>query len=181
MEVFRRWKEKRRVTSRPPQDTSRDRTPGPQSRADTDSGPSERPSNAPVTEAQVTVSEDAPPTADTARTGPPSRVPTGPATVPRPRRREDFEIAVFCTLPLESNDLYKTGRIGKHNVVVALLSGMGKTSAASTAARIRSSYPRIRLALLVGICGAVPQTGGMEILLGDVVISKAIVQYDFGR
>ena len=195
---FFRWrKEKRGVTSRPPQDMSRDRTPGPQSRADTDSGPSERPSNARVTEAQVTVSEDASLTADTARAGPPFRIPTGPTTVPRPRRREDFEIAVFCALPLEydavslmldemwdehgSNNLYKTGRIGKHNVVVALLSGMGKASAASTAASIRSSYRRVRLALLVGICGGVPQTGGMELVLGDVVISKAIVQYDFGR
>ncbi|KAL2199929.1 nucleoside phosphorylase domain-containing protein [Corynascus similis CBS 632.67] len=196
MGLFRQQKKRRRVTSRPPQDMSSDRTPGPQSRADIDSGPSEKPSNARVTEAQVTVSEDAPPTADTARAGPPFRIPTGPETVPRPPQL-DFEIAVFCALPLEydavslmldemwdghgSNNLYKTGRIGKHNVVVALLSGMGKASAASTAASIRSSYRRVRLALLVGICGGVPQTGGMEILLGDVVISKAIVRYDFGR
>ncbi|KAL2139431.1 hypothetical protein VTI28DRAFT_5245 [Corynascus sepedonium] len=66
-------------------------------------------------------------------------------------------------------------------MLLTLLSGMGKASAASTAASIRSSYRRVRLALLVGICGGVPQAGGMEILLGDVVISKAIVQYDFGR
>ncbi len=41
--------------------------------------------------------------------------------------------------------------------------------------------------LLVGVCGAVPRTGGgkgeggEEILLGDVIISKTVVQYDFGR
>ncbi len=103
-------------------------------------------------------------------------------------RREDFEIAIICALPLEydavssflmksgktigENNICKTGRIGAHNVVLALLSGMGKASAASTAASIRSSYRHIRLGLLVGVCGGVPQPGGEEILLGDVVISK---------
>ena len=58
---------------------------------------------------------------------------------------------------------------------------MGKASAASTAAAIRLRYPNVRLAFLVGICGGVPQSGAEEILLGDVVISNTIVQYDFGR
>ncbi|UKZ68974.1 uncharacterized protein TrAtP1_009993 [Trichoderma atroviride] len=112
-------------------------------------------------------------------------------------RREDFEIAIVCSLPLEydavslvsdevwkedrENNDCKTGRIGEHNVVLALLPGMGKASAASTAANIRSSYRHVRLCFLVGVCGGVPQTGSKEILLGDVVVSKAIVSYDFGR
>ncbi|KAK1240245.1 hypothetical protein MKX08_007687 [Trichoderma sp. CBMAI-0020] len=112
-------------------------------------------------------------------------------------RREDFEIAIVCGLPLEydavslvsdeaweedkENNDCKTGRIGEHNVVLALLPGMGKASAASTAANIRSSYRHVRLCFLVGVCGGVPQSGSKAILLGDVVVSKAIVSYDFGR
>ncbi|UKZ96573.1 uncharacterized protein TrAFT101_011355 [Trichoderma asperellum] len=112
-------------------------------------------------------------------------------------RREDFEIAIVCGLPLEydavslisdevwkqdrENNDCKTGRIGEHNVVLALLPGMGKASAASTAANIRWSYRHVRLCFLVGVCGGVPQTGSKEILLGDVVVGKAIVSYDFGR
>jgi nucleoside phosphorylase len=127
---------------------------------------------------------------------------------PRPFRREDFEIAIICALPLEYDavtyvfedffdedgdpygkaegdpNIYATGRIGKHNVVLALLSHKGKAHASSAAASISMSYTRLRLALLVGICGGVPRVdkgGKDEILLGDVVISKTIVQYNFGR
>ncbi|RYP62610.1 hypothetical protein DL771_009653 [Monosporascus sp. 5C6A] len=125
----------------------------------------------------------------------------------QPSRREDFEIAIVCALRLEYDAVsyifdeywdddgdkygraegdfnsYTTGRIGKYNVVLALLSHMGKANAASAAASIRSSYGGLQLALLVGICGGVPRPGcdEDEILLGDVVISKAVVQYDFGR
>jgi len=68
-------------------------------------------------------------------------------------------------------------------VVLILLSETGKGNAASAAASVRSSYTGLRLALLVGVCGGVPRTGkggGDEVLLGDVVISKIVVQYDFG-
>ncbi|CCF39770.1 hypothetical protein CH063_10511 [Colletotrichum higginsianum] len=106
----------------------------------------------------------------------------------RRRRREDFQIAVICALPLEYDavvfacdeiweedrvelrnasgdcNTYKTGRIGGHNVVLLLLPGMGK------------------LAILCGICGGVPGVKtSNEVFLGDVVISKSIVQYDLGR
>ncbi|KAI1149358.1 purine and uridine phosphorylase [Nemania diffusa] len=123
----------------------------------------------------------------------------------RPSRREDFQIALICALPLEydavallfdqfwdedgvqygrargDTNTYTTGRIGNYNVVLALLPNMGKAAAAGTAASFRSSYPRLKLALLVGICGGVPGTGAKEILLGDVVISKTVIQYDLGR
>lgn len=59
---------------------------------------------------------------------------------------------------------------------------MGKGNAATAAASCRASFPGIRLALVVGICGGVPFTRHSgEILLGDVTISDALVQYDFGR
>lgn len=127
------------------------------------------------------------------------------STGTRPSCREDFQIALICALPLEydavvlqfdefwdeegqqygrasgDTNTYTTGRVGVHNVVLALLPNMGKASAAGAAASLRSSYPRLKLALLVGICGGVPGTDANEALLGDVVISKTILQFDFGR
>ncbi|OWT42504.1 phosphorylase superfamily domain-containing protein [Pochonia chlamydosporia 170] len=116
-------------------------------------------------------------------------------TALRPSCRGDFEIAIICALPLEYNavallfdqfwdgdgdkfgraarddNAYKTGRIGKHSVVLALLPGMGKVSAAAAAASMRSSYVALRLVFLVGICGGAPHYNQDEILLGDVIIN----------
>jgi nucleoside phosphorylase/tetratricopeptide (TPR) repeat protein len=126
----------------------------------------------------------------------------------RPSHREQFHVAIVCALPLEfdaalsqldeiwdddhtnsafgktSNDLntYVNGRIWQHNVVLVLLPNrMGKVNAAVVASDLRHSYPNVRVTLLVGICGGVPKSGDGEILLGDVVISRSLVQYDFGR
>ncbi|KAF6808441.1 kinesin light chain [Colletotrichum plurivorum] len=124
----------------------------------------------------------------------------------RPRRREDFQVAVVCALPLEYDaavfaceevwdkgetqlgnasgdyNTYATGRMGGHDIVLLLLPNVGKVSAASAAASLRSSYHGIRLAILTGICGGVPGVGTTnEVFLGDVVISKSVVQYDLGR
>lgn len=123
----------------------------------------------------------------------------------RPSRRDDFEIAIICALPLEydavsyildefwdeagdeygraAGDLnsYSTGRIGKYNVVLALLPHMGKANAASAVASMRSSYSGLQLVLIVGVCGGMPRCKHSEILLGDVIISKTVIQYDFGR
>lgn len=121
----------------------------------------------------------------------------------RPSRRDEFEIAVICALKREydavaflfdeyldeegdvygrapgDQNTYMTGRIGKYNVVLVLLSDMGKVPAASAAANFRSSYRNIHLALLVGICGGVPKDNeGREILLGDVIVSTQIIEYD---
>ncbi|KAL2787495.1 hypothetical protein BJX66DRAFT_310736 [Aspergillus keveii] len=129
------------------------------------------------------------------------------SAVPRPNRRRDFELAIICALPLEADavialfdhhhsedgeegygkaaddqNAYTTGVIGNHNIVVAHMPGMGKVSAAGVAVGLRMSFPNIKLALVVGICGGVP--GGLnarEIYLGDVVISQCLVQYDFGK
>ncbi|PVH90952.1 putative kinesin light chain [Periconia macrospinosa] len=63
--------------------------------------------------------------------------------------------------------------------------GMGKVSAASVAASLRSSFIGIKVVLVVGICGGVPfysrDGNKQEIILGDVIISDAVIQYDFGR
>ncbi|KAI0112084.1 purine and uridine phosphorylase [Nemania sp. FL0031] len=119
--------------------------------------------------------------------------------------RENFKIAIICALPLGydaitmlfnqpwvdyaekygrapgDKNTYTTGRIGDHDVVLVLLPKMGKASAAMAATRLMSSFPRLKLAFLVGICGGVPRIGKNEARLGDVIISKTVVQYDFGR
>jgi nucleoside phosphorylase len=76
---------------------------------------------------------------------------------------------------------YTTGRIGKHDVVLAPLPNMGKAAAAGAAASFRSSYPNLKVTLLAGICGGASSAGTDELLLGDVVIGKMVLQHDFGR
>ncbi|KAJ4199011.1 hypothetical protein NW767_008595 [Fusarium falciforme] len=123
----------------------------------------------------------------------------------RPSRRDEFEVAIICALRIEydavsyaidefwdeDGDPYgltpndpntcTTGRIGNFNVVLALLSRMGKINAASAAASMAMSYSGLRMALLVGVCGGAPRNRDEEILLGDVVISSSVIEYDFGR
>ncbi|KAH6693948.1 nucleoside phosphorylase domain-containing protein [Plectosphaerella plurivora] len=122
-----------------------------------------------------------------------------------PRDRNGFEVGIICALGLEfdavravcdeiwsdkgveygvkdgDKNRYTTGRIGKHPVVLVRLTAMGKEPAARASAYLQMSYPKLRLVLLVGICGGVPMNKGDEIRLGDVVISHRIVEYDFGR
>lgn len=121
----------------------------------------------------------------------------------RPRTRNDFEIAVICALPLEAEavvamfdyiwkddlgfgkvsgdtNVYTTGTIGRHHVVMAHMPGAGKRRSTNVASNMRFSFPNITLALVVGICGGVPDKNN-EIILGDVIISKAIVEYDNGK
>jgi nucleoside phosphorylase len=119
----------------------------------------------------------------------------------------DFHIALFCALPLEADavdamfdehwddyqnslstkaagdvNAYTFGRIGRHRVVLVHLAAMGKVHSAAAAAQCRNSFPNIELALVVGICGVAPYTPDKEeIVLGDVIISDGVVQYDLGR
>ncbi|KAL4935266.1 hypothetical protein BDV06DRAFT_217551 [Aspergillus oleicola] len=124
----------------------------------------------------------------------------------RPKSRNDFAIAIICALPLEADaveahfdvtydrfgkhygkqqgdaNAYINGRIGKHDVVLCYMPGMGKGSAASVASSLQISYTGVRLALVVGICGgAPPPPKYQEIFLGDVIISDSVIEYDFGR
>lgn len=58
---------------------------------------------------------------------------------------------------------------------------MGKTTAAIVASNCRISFPNIKLALLVGVSGVIPfHLDGEEIILGDVIISDGVIQYDLG-
>ncbi|KAL3439907.1 hypothetical protein BJX65DRAFT_300814 [Aspergillus insuetus] len=138
-----------------------------------------------------------PPTADHNSNRPPITKKSSPTN------RNDFEIAVVCALPREydavymlfdevwnldygrtdgDQNIYTHGRIGKFNVVLLVLPGMGKVSAARASTSLRLSYQRLSLVLVTGICGGVPFTeSGDEVLLGDVIISRHVVQYDLGR
>lgn len=120
-----------------------------------------------------------------------------------PSSRHEFKIAIFCALPLEASVLqglfdvqwkaekyskeqidtnaYSLGVLGSHNVVLVHMPNMGKVAAAAAATNLRASFRGIQLALVVGICGGVPFAPSGRILLGDVVISQGLVQYDFGR
>jgi nucleoside phosphorylase len=123
----------------------------------------------------------------------------------RPTSRSDFAIAIVCALTIEADAVealfdetydrlgrfygkqlgdansYMNGRIGKHNIVLCYMPGMGKGNAASAASSLRVSYTRVRLAIVVGICGGAPSSpSDTQIFLGDVIISDAIVEYHLG-
>lgn len=125
-----------------------------------------------------------------------------------PKTRDEFEIAIICALPLEADavealfdeyydaagdkygklpgdgNTYTTGRMGQHDIVLVHMPGMGKGSAATVASSARMSFVGIKLALVVGVCGGVPfaskNNQQTEMILGDVVISNGVIEYDFG-
>jgi nucleoside phosphorylase len=137
-----------------------------------------------------------------------TRIPIRQGPQNRPNRsanRRSFEIALFCALPVEAeavralfDDLwddtgsiygksngdpnaYSLGAIRRHHVVLVHLPGMGNNGSAAAAASCRASFPCIRLALVVGICGGAPSGPDGDIFLGDTIISEGVIQYDFGR
>ncbi|OAQ60153.1 G-protein beta WD-40 repeats containing protein [Pochonia chlamydosporia 170] len=69
----------------------------------------------------------------------------------------------------DTND-YALGRIGKHNVVIAVLPDgeYGTPSAASVATNMLHSFPNVRIGVLVGIGGGAPSPKH-DIRLGDIV------------
>jgi nucleoside phosphorylase len=90
-------------------------------------------------------------------------------------------------VPQDNND-YTLGRVGSHNVAIAVLpyGEYGTASAASVATNMMHSFPNVRIRLLVGIAGGCP-TEGHDVRLGDVIVSaprdseSGVFQYDFGR
>ncbi|KAJ0358885.1 hypothetical protein COL26b_014445 [Colletotrichum chrysophilum] len=86
------------------------------------------------------------------------------------------------------NNNYALGKIGRHNVVIAVLpDGEYGTNAAGTVARdMLHSFPNVRIGLMVGIGGGAPSSR-YDVRLGDVVVSSrnggkgGVFQYDFGK
>jgi len=89
--------------------------------------------------------------------------------------------------PNDDND-YTLGKVGKHNVVIAVLPDgeYGTASAASVARDMLHSFPNVRIGLMVGIGGGAPSRKH-DIRLGDIVVSAprdgngGVFQYDFGK
>ncbi|KAK5676328.1 hypothetical protein LTS10_011140 [Elasticomyces elasticus] len=124
-----------------------------------------------------------------------------------PQSWRDFRFAILCALALEMDmvralfevDLtkmygkaegdrnhYAFGILGGKPVVLARLRDMGKLNAAEVASGLRLSFSNIKIGFVVGVAGGAPHTSGENgkensIFLGDVVVSTAVVQTDFGR
>ncbi|KAK4147138.1 ankyrin repeat-containing domain protein [Dichotomopilus funicola] len=116
-----------------------------------------------------------------------------------PRSHNDYTIGWVCALPKEQaaakamldayhptlgkppgdNNKYILGSIGEHNIAITCLpiDQTGTIPAAIVAARMASTFPRIKLGLMVGIGGGVSR----EVRLGDVVIGTRVVQWDMGK
>ncbi|PGG98794.1 hypothetical protein GX51_06590, partial [Blastomyces parvus] len=90
--------------------------------------------------------------------------------------------------PEHLSDNYALGKIGKHNVAIAVLptGEYGTASAARVAEGMQHTFPNIRIGLMVGIGGGVPSQKH-DIRLGDIVVSipgngeGGVIQYDFGK
>ncbi|KAK6495589.1 hypothetical protein TWF481_002637 [Arthrobotrys musiformis] len=119
--------------------------------------------------------------------------------------RDQRTVAIVCALTLEADavravfddtydcrnqiydkhpedwNTYTIGRIGKYNVVLCHLPDVGISNAAIATSRLRISYPRVELTLVVGVCGAVPSPGTGEIFLGDIIISDGLLKYGSGN
>jgi nucleoside phosphorylase len=100
----------------------------------------------------------------------------------------DEEHKVPREVAQNDNNNYALGRIGNHNIVIAVLpDGEYGTAVAAVVARdMLGSFPNIRIGLLVGIGGGAPSPGH-DIRLGDIVVSSrdsgkgGVFQYDFGK
>lgn len=92
-------------------------------------------------------------------------------------------------LPTQRDHIaYTLGELGNHNVVIAVLPGIGNNGSGIAASQIRKDFPSIQLALLVGIGGGVPGCHQWDdIRLGDVVVSQptdtmgGVIQFDIGK
>ncbi|RVD80112.1 uncharacterized protein DFL_008019 [Arthrobotrys flagrans] len=116
----------------------------------------------------------------------------------------DYTIGWVCALPLEmaaavamldeihtnrglvkhpnDNNTYTVGEINNHNIAIACLpfGVYGTTSAATVASQMSSTFTSIRHWLMVGIGGGAP-SAKVDIRLGDIVVSKGVVQHDYGK
>jgi nucleoside phosphorylase len=120
-----------------------------------------------------------------------------------PRSQADFPIAIICTLKVEydavsllaefsdedvdrfgtapgDDNIYKTGRMGNVNIILVHLQDKGTITAAVATSHLRSSFPKLKLVFLTGVCGGVPTAANQEIILGGVVISKSVFEHDRG-
>lgn len=99
---------------------------------------------------------------------------------------EQFELPMYNIS--RDRNRYVCGRMGKHKVVIASLpkSVSGLVSAAGIATSLLSTFPNVRIMLMVGLGGGAPSPGH-DIRLGDVVVGTpgdgdgGLLQFDFGK
>jgi nucleoside phosphorylase len=119
---------------------------------------------------------------------------------------DDYTVACICLMGVElapveamldemhqslptsrDKNSYTLGRIGAHNVVIAVMPEIGNNSAEIVATQLLNDFTSIRFGLLVGIGGGIPGDDQDDIRLGDVVVSKptstfrGVVQFDRGK
>ncbi|KAL2149017.1 hypothetical protein VTH82DRAFT_1703 [Thermothelomyces myriococcoides] len=100
----------------------------------------------------------------------------------------DEEHDVPSHVAQHDNNSYILGRMGRHNVVIAVLpeGEYGLVSAATVARDMLHSFPNVRIGLMVGVGGGAPSPKH-DIRLGDVVVSSrsggkgGVFQYDYGK
>jgi nucleoside phosphorylase len=89
---------------------------------------------------------------------------------------------------INDNNDYTLGKIGKHNVVIAVLPDgeYGLTTTAGVARDMVHSFPNIRIGLMVGIAGGAPSKK-YDIRLGDIVVGASrdrksgVFEFDFSK
>ncbi|MGN8786479.1 5'-methylthioadenosine/S-adenosylhomocysteine nucleosidase [Blautia sp. HCP3S3_D9] len=74
----------------------------------------------------------------------------------------------------------KSANDGVHKVALGLC-GMGNNKASIRAMNMHSHFPNIESIIMVGIAGGIPSPDDIErhVRLGDIIVSKGILQYDF--
>lgn len=74
---------------------------------------------------------------------------------------------------------------GNSNKIVLAMSGMGNNMSTSRATRLIEHFPNVRLTIMVGIAGGIPNPikADEHVRLGDIVVSseKGVIQYDFDK
>ncbi len=110
---------------------------------------------------------------------------------------DDYTVAYICPLGVElapakamldeihqnfptsrDQNSYTLGRIGVHNIVIAVMPEIGNNSAATVATQLLNDFRSIRFGLLVGIEGGIPSEDEDDIRLGDIVVSKPTATFE---
>jgi nucleoside phosphorylase len=99
---------------------------------------------------------------------------------------DDYTVACICPMGVElapvvamlderhqslptsrDQNSYTLGRMGVHNVVIAVMPEIGNNKAATVATQLLNDFKSIRFGLLVGIGGGIPGDDKDDIRLGE--------------
>ncbi|KAJ5369008.1 uncharacterized protein N7496_008768 [Penicillium cataractarum] len=93
---------------------------------------------------------------------------------------------IYDNIPLARGEgdrnLYVLGRVGKHYIVINVPPSdwNGRIRASTIAHNMRSSFPRMRFVLMVGIAGGAPSPKE-DVRLGDVVLGTQVIPWNTGK